>query len=330
MDEPNNQSKSKKNLFIGAGIMCIAIIGVYSYFKYDEFYPSTDDAYVGTNIVNVAAKVGGYLASVHIANNQSITKGDLLFTIDSKDYQINLTQAEKNYKSQQDMADMAKQQIAVQKGQIAKDNDQLKFLQARAERYTTLFTANTVSQQDYQKAITDYNDIKTQLDVDNNKYQQFISGYQYAVAKAEVAKAQLDTAKSNLEYTKYYAPVTGYITNLNSLTNGEYINPSQQLFGIVDTNSWWIDSNFKETQLARIKPGQKVSIKLDMYHHKYTGTVKSISYASGNTFSILPAQNATGNWVKVTQRFSVRITIDNDKDFPLRVGASANVTINTL
>ncbi|MBY0379310.1 MAG: biotin/lipoyl-binding protein, partial [Burkholderiales bacterium] len=119
MDEPINQRKNKKNLLVGAGIICIAIIGIYSYFKYNELYPSTDNAYISTNIVNVAAKVGGYLSTVNIANNQYIAKGDLLLSIDPKDYQINLTIAKKNYKSQQEMVDMAKQQIKVQKGQIA-------------------------------------------------------------------------------------------------------------------------------------------------------------------------------------------------------------------
>lgn len=326
----NNKSGSRKRLFIGLGILIVSALGIYGYFKYDEFYPSTDDAYVGSNLVNVAAKVSGYLSAVHVANNQHVKKGDLLFSVDPKDYQNTYDQAEKNYKSQLDMADMAKQQIEVQKGQIDQDNAQLRFLKERANRYTTLYKANTVSQQDYQKAITDYNNIKSQLDVDNKKYQQFVSGYNYTVAKMDAAKSQADAAKNNLEYTKYYSPINGNITNLNTLTTGEFINASQQLFGIIDTSSWWIDANFKETQLSRIKPGQKVIVELDMYSHKYHGTVQSVSYASGSTFSVLPAQNATGNWVKVTQRFTVRIKIDNDKEFPLRVGASAHVSINTL
>ena len=103
----------------------------------------------------------------------------------------------------------------------------------------------------------------------------------------------------------------------------------QKLFGLVDDSQWWVDVNFKETQLKRIKAGQPAEVELDMYNHKYHGTVQSISYASGNTFSLLPAENATGNWVKVTQRFPVRVTLENESDFPLRVGASSNVTVDT-
>lgn len=325
-----NESENRKRLFIGIGIIIFAITGIYGYFKYSEFYPSTDDAYVGSNLVNVATKVNGYLTNINIQNNQSVHKGDLLFTIDPKDYQLNLQQAEKNYKSQLDMSNMAKEQIKVQQGQIAQDKEQYKFLEERFNRYKELYNANTVSQQDYQKATTDFNKIKTQLEVDNNKYQQYLSGYQYTLSKMEASLAQLNLAKSNLSYTKYYAPIDGYITNMSTLTTGEFINASQQLFGIVDTKNWWIDANFKETQLKRLKIGQVATVELDMYDHKFKGIIQSISYASGNTFSLLPAQNATGNWVKVTQRFTVRIKIQNDNKFPLRVGASANVTINTL
>ena len=114
-----------------------------------------------------------------------------------------------------------------------------------------------------------------------------------------------------------------------NLADGQLVQAGQNVFGLIDDASWWVDANFKETQLERIKVGQIVKAKLDIYDHVYSGVVESISRASGNTFSILPAQNATGNWVKVTQRFAVVVKIKDDPDFPLRVGASVNVTIDT-
>jgi membrane fusion protein (multidrug efflux system) len=99
---------------------------------------------------------------------------------------------------------------------------------------------------------------------------------------------------------------------------------------MIDDSLWWIDGNFKETQIRRIKPKQKVNIQLDMYSHQYQGYVDSISYASGSTFSLLPAQNSSGNWVKVAQRFTVRIVLRDNKAYPLRVGASSTVTVNTI
>jgi membrane fusion protein (multidrug efflux system) len=316
-------------ILIGAVIITLVSVGIYEYFKYDKLYPSTDDAYVTSNLVNVAPKVNGYIQNLNVRNNQIVHKGDLLFMIDPIDYQLSAEQAQKNYLSQVAMAETAKDQLAVQQSQTNRDKVQYKFLAERANRYSELYKANTISQQAYQNAITDFNSLKAQLNVDDTKYKQYLKMYQFAETRSDLAKTQLDAAKTNLKYTKYISPVDGYIANMNTLTLGEFISAGQQLFGIVDNDSWWIDANFKETQLARIKVGQTAQITLDMYEHKFTGVVDSISYASGNTFSLLPAQNATGNWVKVTQRFTVRIKMQNDVQYPLRVGASTKVKIDT-
>jgi len=125
------------------------------------------------------------------------------------------------------------------------------------------------------------------------------------------------------------APTDGFVSNLK-IYSGQLISAGQPLFGFIDNKKWWINANFKETDLNRIRQGQKVKISLDMYNHTYTGTVNSISFATGAVFSLLPPENATGNWVKVTQRFPVRISLADDPKYPLRVGASANVKINTF
>jgi membrane fusion protein (multidrug efflux system) len=139
------------------------------------------------------------------------------------------------------------------------------------------------------------------------------------------AQAVVDRAKYALANTKLYAPMDGVVENL-SLHTGNIIAAGVPLFSIVDDSQWWIEANFKETQLHRIKPGQKVDVQLDMYG----GVVESIAIGSGSVFSLFPPENASGNWVKVTQRFPVRIRLNNnDKQYPLRVGASATVTIDT-
>lgn len=329
MSKAKEQKMNTLRIIIGVVIIALVSLGIYEYFEYDKLYPSTEDAYVTSSLVNVSPKINGYVQNIRVQNNQVVHKGDLLFTIDPVDYQLALEQAQKNYISQVAMAETAEEQLSVQQSQTARDKVQYQFLKERANRYDTLYKANTISKQAYQNATTDFNSIKAQLNVDDNKYQQYLKMYTFAKAKRDVAKSQVDTAKSNLKYTKYFAPVDGYIANMNTLTAGEFVSAGQQLFGVVDSNLWWVDASFKETQLARIKVGQKVQIDLDMYEHKFTGIVDSISYASGNTFSLLPAQNATGNWVKVTQRFTVRIKIQNDARYPLRVGASAKVRVNT-
>lgn len=326
-EKKNNHKHSIIGILIIAGV----VGSIYAYFRYEKLYPNTDNAYVNASLVNVAPKVTGYLQTLSIKNNQMVHKGDVLFTINPIDYKLSVTQAEKAYNSQEAQVSATKKQIDIQRGQNAKDKSQYDLSLETANRYKKLFDANTLSTQNYQTAMTNLDTAKTQLDIDNRKIQQLDDVYRLTIAKRDQAKASLDSAISNLDYTKYISPIDGYITNLNTITPGEFLNAGQQMFGLVDNNSWWIDANFKETQLERIKPGQTVEIELDMYdHHTYKGTVQSLSYASGTTFSLLPAQNATGNWVKVTQRFTVRIKIENDDKYPLRVGASAQVKIKTI
>lgn len=145
------------------------------------------------------------------------------------------------------------------------------------------------------------------------------------MAKTALAKAELD-----LSYTRVVAPKNGKIANL-TLRQGSMVEAGAPLFALVETDEWWVKANFKETELARIHRGQPASIELDMYPgHSFHGEVQSINPASGTAFSLLPPENATGNWVKVTQRFPVKVMIKNpDAAHPLRVGASSQVVIDT-
>lgn len=149
-----------------------------------------------------------------------------------------------------------------------------------------------------------------------------------AAAKVEQAKSILQQAELNLAYTHITAPCDGWITNL-TLRAGDIVPANQGLFALISNNEFWVDANFKENEMAEIKPGQMVSVVTDMYpNHTFIGQVESISGGSGTAFSLLPPQNASGNWVKVTQRIPVRIRILHpDQQFPLRIGTSANVTV---
>lgn len=151
-----------------------------------------------------------------------------------------------------------------------------------------------------------------------------------AKAKLEVSKANLAEAELNLQYTEVKAPAAGHITNL-SLREGDIVDAGKPLFALVESVGWWVDANYKETQLTRIHPGQKAKVEIDMYPGQvFEGVVDSISHGSGAAFSLLPPENATGNWVKVTQRFTVKVKLLNsDPERPFRVGASATVTTNT-
>ena len=228
------------------------------------------------------------------------------------------------------MALTAKEQLNVSNEQIIRDKVQHQFLSDRFKRYSILYESGSISQQNYESAKTDFDSIKAQLEVDKSKNKQYIKMYEFSNSKVAEAKANLDIAYKNLQDTVYKSPIDGYITNLSTITKGELINVGQALFGIVDNQHWWIEANFKETKIAKIKKYQLAKVRLDMYDGvQFTGVVDSISNASGNTFSLLPAQNATGNWVKVTQRFTVKILLNNNDKYPYRVGSSAKVIIDT-
>lgn len=283
-----------------AGILLVIAVGlgIYSYLKHAEYYPTTDDAYVGASIVNVASKTSGYITTLAVKNNQLVHRGELLFKIDPTDYNFSLQQAQLNYASAQAQVAITQQQLTSLHQNILKEQ--------RRHVSPAVITQ------------------------DNNQLLQLQNRLKLHQSQQASLKNTQALAQAQLNFTAYYAPVTGMIANLNNLTAGEYITVGQHLFGLVAADSWWVDANFKETQISRVAQGQKVKVKLDLYPHIYDGIVQSISYASGDTFALLPAQNATGNWVKVTQRFSVRILLKNDPHYPLRVGASASVKIATL
>lgn len=151
-----------------------------------------------------------------------------------------------------------------------------------------------------------------------------------AVAGVDFIKASLAVAKLNLQYTRVYAPTRGFITNM-TLRVGSNVTVNQPLFALVSDEEFWVDTNFKETELTNVHSGQKATIKVDMYpKHIFHGIVASISSGSGAAFSLLPPQNATGNWVKITQRVPVKIRIiDSDLNYPLRIGTTATVKVDT-
>jgi membrane fusion protein (multidrug efflux system) len=330
IDNDREQKKSSpvKKIVIGLGIIIIAAIGIIWYWLYTVYHPSTDNAYVQANIINVAPKAGGFIEKIHVQNNQYVNKGDLLIEIDPIDYDLAVNKSKQDYLLAQQKVVNSKQDISNAKANVAKAQSNFDFAKSMAERYGNLYNQKAGSLQDKQKYENQMHQAKQALDQSKSSLNQAEIGYEAAKTQVKIAKIGLDNANVNQSYTKIFAPVTGYIGNLN-LQVGQLVGQGQKLFVLIDDTSWWVDVNFEESQLSRIKPGQPASISLDMYSYTYRGTVQSISYASGSTFSLLPPQNASGNWVKVAQRFTVRVKIENNAKYPLRVGASADASVNT-
>jgi membrane fusion protein (multidrug efflux system) len=274
----------KQNSLI-AGIVLVCVI-TFAYWLYNQFYVSTDDAYVNANVVQIAPRVTGQVQHLYIVNNQYVKEGQLLFDLDPAIFQVTVDQM---------------------KAHVDISEANLKLAQLTALRTTELLQKRVTSTQE-----------------NDNKHAALIS----AIANLQLAKSNLMQAELNLSYTKIYASTSGWATNV-SLRVGSIASANQPQFALVSDKEFWIDANFKETEFARLTPGEKADIKVDMYpKYSFKGVVESISSGSGTAFSLLPPENATGNWVKVTQRVPVRIRILNpNPKYPLRIGTTATVSI---
>lgn len=320
---------NKKTLIQGLIFLLVVISATVWYFIHAARYPSTDDGYVNANLVYVAPKVNGYIAEINVSNNQFVHKGDVLFRIETTDYSVQLAQEQQALKYAQQQLSVAKTQVNTASANVASAKANYDYLNSQVVRYTEMVKQNAASTQDLENYKSQFAAAKAQLEQSQNTLTQAKTQVEAANAQVGQAQSGVDNAKNQVGYTDVLSSVNGYVTNMY-LTQGQYVNVGQQVFGLVDNDSWWIDANFKEDDLERVKEGQSAKIDLDIYPHAhYTGTVQSISYASGTTFSLLPPQNATGNWVKVTQRFTIRVKVENNPKFPLRVGASAYVVIDT-
>ena len=335
MEEKN--SRFKKNNLFKYGLLTLIIFsligGLYGYIKYTQIYPSTDDAYVNGNSIFISSQVTGTLKNIYIKNNQFVKKGTLLFTIDPDIFKYHVDQSEAELKINQEQVDSIQSLIKIEEEKYNEMQARRSFAEENNNRIEQLAKKKLISFEKQDKAISELKitdaEMKQTLASIKEKKQQL----QLQKLKIMESLVQLNLSKLKLGYTNIYAPATGYVTNFK-LRIGSLINESTKLFIIVTNKGYWIDANYKETQMKRIKVGQKADVVLDMYPNiKLKGFVESISSSSNNTFSLLPAENSSGNWVKVVQRFPVKIIIDEKslaKVPRIHLGSSATVTIKTI
>jgi membrane fusion protein, multidrug efflux system len=281
---------------IVAGIAVLICVGIYVVRAMSR--ESTDDAFITGHIISVSARVSGYVDKVLVNDNQSVGQGDVLVELDPNDYQVALDMARAKLSAAQAdetqsraRADMA----SVEAGRTEKDY----------KRYQQLFDANAgITQQQLDNASAAARSAQAQLGSANS---QIVADQ----AKVVQEKANVEQAQLNLSYTKIIASQAGLVTQ-KSVEQGEHINTGQPLLAIVPPEIWVV-ANFKETQLKYMKPGQQVDIKVDAYSGKaLRGHVDSIQAGTGSVFSLLPPENATGNYIKVVQRVPVKIVFDED------------------
>jgi len=327
----------KKQSWFNAALATVVTLavagGIYGYWQYTELYPSTDDAYVETHRVDIAAEAAGRVTEIRVENNQFVKKGDVLFAIDDEPYRIAVERAKAQL-------DLAKQTHAIDKKGIMSADAKVKeagahliLAEKTAGRILALARKGRVSRAEADTAREKLRVAQASMTAAKSALKQAhikLGGKRTGNAQVRLAQANLDQALLNLSRTKVYAPASGMISKY-TLRQGDLVVAGKPLFALVEIQKPWIEANFKETQLKRIRVGQTVQVSIDMYPGvTFQGKVESMSAGSGSAFSLLPPENATGNWVKVTQRFPVRISLDKlDDQHPLRLGASAAVTVDT-
>ena len=326
--------KKLKVFFLIIALLAIGA-GLWWWWQHEKVYPSTDDAYLQANVLTIAPQVGGRVAQVAIAENDHVKAGDLLLQIDPDELQAALTTAQAQYDIARQNAGASDSDVSAADARLVGARAALTEAEISYDRNARLRELGDVAQAalDQAKAKRDsaqaaVKAAEAALVAAQNK--AGTSGDENASVRA--ALGALTQAQINLDNSRIIAPADGWIANI-SLRPGQVVAANAPLFSLVEDGDWWVDANFKETDLDRIRPGQPVSLSVDMYPGTVmTGTVESIGAGSGAIFSLLPPQNATGNWVKVTQRFPVRIKLTNKPDHPamqLRVGASVTATVDT-
>jgi membrane fusion protein, multidrug efflux system len=314
--------------------LIVTISGVLAFWRYRELYPATDDAYARSGVLRVVADVSGPVTHVYVHNDEHVRKDDPLFDIDTTLYLAAVGKTRAQFEDALTAAGSAGDTLQKDAVQLEKEaealNNALKAYRDATEAQGGDASAQLIStRKNWEDALERFRDTEGKFGKDSSEQ---LATTSTTVALLSAAN-ELNRAVYNWLHTHVTAPASGSLSQL-TLQSGALVRAGVPLFVIVKGDQWWVNANFKETDLSRIKVGQKAIIHFDMYPGLgFNGVVEGISEASGATFSMLPPENATGNWVKVTQRFPVQIRIVNPgqyKNKPLRVGASASVTVDTL
>jgi membrane fusion protein (multidrug efflux system) len=352
--------KHRRNIAAAIVFTFMAIMGViavYFYIQYKNTHISTDDAYVDGNIHTIASKVPGTVTRIFVKDNQFVKKGDVLLELDLADYEVRVNEASSAVNAEKEKIpeigakiDAARKQVAEMSAvvQTARANQELQeanLIQAEIDirRAETLYKKDALSRERYEKATTGHKVALAQVKASAEQVKQAetaLETQKALVRQAEASRASqvsvikqkeavLETAQLNYGYTRIYTPTDGYVTK-KAVELGNQIKEGQPLMAVVPLDDIYITANYKETQLEKVRPGQKVEIRVDTYPGKtFKGKVESIMAGTGAVFSLFPPENATGNYVKVVQRIPVKILLDadTDKDHVLRVGMSVVPTI---
>jgi membrane fusion protein (multidrug efflux system) len=331
-----SRGQLRRILLVAVPLMAAAIGGTF--YLASGRYISTDNAYVGSQKVLITPDISGKVNRVMVREGQHVKAGDELFEIDPQPFRFALTQAEAKLATvRAEYANLTASLQSLDKlVELAKETVDLK--QRDVERKTQLARTNAGSQADLDtaKAALVTAELQAQFAVQqrNSTLNQLFGDPNLPLEKYPAyrqAQAAFEQAQRDLDHTMLRAPIEGTATQVDNIQLGRFVTAGTPVLSVVDNDAPWVDANPKETDITNLRIGQRAEINIDSFpDHKFSGTVVSVSPGTGSQFSILPAQNASGNWVKVVQRVPVRIQIDHDPDARnLRAGMSATVEIDT-
>jgi membrane fusion protein (multidrug efflux system) len=341
------KSGKRKQVLIGIGALLALAVAAYGvhYFLVGRFFVSTDDAYVRANNTMLGARVSGHVAAILPGDNVVVRTGDVIFRIDDGDYRIAVDAVRTKIATQQATIDRIGRQVTAFQSAVEQAAAQLASAEAGLKRAGLDYDRQQalsakgfasratfeVSEAGRDQGVAAVKSAQAAYDAARDNVE--VTKAQQEEARAQLAELQTSLAKAerDLSFTSVRAPVDGTFSN-RLVSTGDYIVVGQRLGNVVPLDDVFIDANFKETQLKRIRPGQPVTVSVDAYgHRKFAGFVDSIAPAAGSVFTLLPPDNATGNFTKIVQRLPVRIRVPKDvaRQNLLRAGMSVYATVNT-
>jgi membrane fusion protein (multidrug efflux system) len=337
-EEPRSSRRRRLRWTLFLLLPLALIVGCYFYVE-GGAYVSTDDAYVEADKVGLSTDVSGMVEAIEVSDNQHVTAGQVLFRLDSLPFQLKLDQAQSQVGIVRDNLTALKATYQSVQAQIRQAESQIAFNQLQEQRQATLARQQFTPQMALDQARLNLQTSQQTLASDKAQLASIVANLDgnpdiliEQHPQYRQALAQRDEAARELRDTVVRAPYNGTVTNVPSLEPGMYLPASTTAFNFVDTDRIWVEAQPKETELTEVRAGQPATITVDTYPgREWHGTVASLSPAAQSEFSLLPAQNTSGNWVKVVQRIPLRVQIDStDKSMPpLRAGMSVEVSVNT-
>jgi membrane fusion protein (multidrug efflux system) len=298
---------------------------------------STDDAYVVAARTDISANVAGRVVEILVRDNQFVHAGEVLFKLDERDFALNVAEARARLANERLQVSSLKASYRQHQAEVTAAQETLAYQKNELDRQQRLVDQGVSSQAQLDQTRHAYLQATQKLQGVQQEKENILAALNYHPDRnvadhpsVQQAQAVLDKALLDLSYTAVKAPQAGIVSKVEQLQVGDYVNVSTPLFALVSRQNRWIEANFKETDLTHLRPGQPGTVEIDAFPGRiFHGHVQSLSPGTGSSFSLLPPENATGNWVKVVQRLPVRISLENtDSDQPIQAGLSAVVVVD--